>query len=554
MIVVIPVCDKDVALAIRNIEHAFQLEGSVEYDAIIAHERGFDASKILETAACYFANGKEFTYEPWKGDPSWPQGANWAWASVARHMANQKEPWFWWEADATPLCDGWLDSLADAYKTGGRLFAGAVTQQNGLTYMAGVAIWPATTSVKCEHAIFARTEAFDVVASVRDGILRHTHDLSRLIAHTPTINNTHFTCQADVQRVIPPGAVLFHKCKDGSLLDVMQGKEPATGEPTMNVLDGAPSFTEQTPWPSGYFTFPAATNTVYFNCSCAKLNGDLHLFTRRWRYAIPQKGRVQKLNQSDLAIWRIRPNMTLDNNAIIPHVPSRYPHEQWEDPRAMIGDDGRVYLGFACWVHYKPWSIRQSFARLSHDYRTVEPLFEAPYGGNTRVPNSGRTHEKNWIWFQHEGRWICQYAINPGEFFAVDGKGNITEKWKSHEIAIDWKYGVPLRGGTPLTRVGDELLGFFHSATVWRKPQRRYYMGAYTLHAKPPFALKRITPVPLLSGSEHDMRGLGGPLVIFPNGAMLQDNQWLVVFGVNDEACGWIKIPNDELQGLLKPV
>ena len=550
MIVVIPVCHKDCFLAVRNLEHCIQMESSVDYDCFIALERtGSPPVTIVDRAKEYFKSVDIISVEPWKGDQTWPVPANWMWQSVARELANQKLPWLWWEPDATPLCPKWLDILADAYKSGKRPFAGAVTRLNEFTYMAGVAIYPPNTPERCSHALFARTEAFDVVAGVRDGILRQTHDISSLIAHTSSINNTHFTCQADVEKHVPEGAVLFHKCKDGSLLDVLQGKTPSPE--SVNPADNAPSFCEQTQWPCGYFAFPAASNTVHFNCSIAKVGESLHLFTRRQRFNIEVKGRAAKQNRSDLAIWKVRPNMTLESNPILPNVPTRYPLEQWEDPRAMVGADGRIYLGMATWVHWKPWSIRQSFARLTHDWRTLEPLFEAPYGGNTRIPATGRTHEKNWIWFEHDGKWTCQYSINPGEFFAVDSKGNITGTWKSPEITVPWTHGLPLRGGTPLTRVGDELIGFFHTATVWRKPQRRYYMGAYALEGKPPFRLTRMTTEPLLIGSEHDFRALSGPLVIFPNGALLQGDDWLVTFGVNDEACGWIKIPHKDLQGVL---
>jgi predicted GH43/DUF377 family glycosyl hydrolase len=552
MIVVIPVCHKDAAIAVRNIEHAFMLDGQVDFQAVIAHERGWDASATTEAAECYFKGVSHIVYEPWKGDKQWPQIQNWCWSSVAREIVALNKPWFWWEADATPVKIGWLTALRDAYKSGKRPFAGACTQLNGLNYMAGVAIYPPNTPDRCSHALFARTEAFDVVAGVRDGILRNTHDISSLIAHTPSVNNTHFTCHADVEKYVPESAVLFHKCKDGSLLNVLQGKTPS--DELINPADNAPSFCEQTPWPCGYFTFPTASNTVYFNCSFAKVGDSLHLFTRRQRFNIDVRGRAQKQNKSDLAIWKVRHNMTLEPNAILPTVPQRYPMEQWEDPRAMVGADGRIYLGMATWVHYKNWSIRQSFARLTHDWRTLEPLFEAPYGGNTRIPATGRTHEKNWIWFEHDGRWTCQYSINPGEFFSVDGKGNVIQSWKSPEITVPWTHGLPLRGGTPLTRVGDELIGFFHTSTVWNKPKRRYFMGAYALEGKPPFRLRRMTTEPLLIGSEHDFRALGGPLVIFPNGALLDGDDWLVTFGVNDEACGWIKIPHKELQGVLKPV
>lgn len=210
-------------------------------------------------------------------------------------------------------------------------------------------------------------------------------------------------------------------------------------------------------------------------------------------------------------------------------------------------------MSFATWVHHQKWSIRQSFTRLTRDWRAVEPLWESPHGGNTRRPEVNRVHEKNWIWFQHDSQWWCQYAINPGEFFRVDGNGNPVEVQKSKDVSLAaWQFGLPLRGGTPPVRVGDEYVAFFHTSTVWQKPKRRYYMGAYTFDAAPPFTLRRMTLQPLLTGSDQDFRALNGPLVIFPNGSILRDNEWLVTFGVNDEACGWVKIPHEDLEARLE--
>lgn len=561
MLCVLSVHERDLDSAIRNVSHALTLDGKVDFPCLIACEVGLETGALEEACTGYFSHVSIYRMDKWTGDPAWPQGPNWAWQNAARYIESSKllrQPWLWWEPDAVPLKPGWLSTLAAAYESGSRPFAGPVAIQPSVgAYMAGVAIYPPMVSQHVQFAMLTRTQPWDVVASVRDGILRKTHDLSALICHTPASSNTHFESIDDVVRLIPESAVLFHKCKDGSLLDVLQGKSgpvergPAAAVPYVRV----PSFTEQTVWPSGYFTFPTATNTAYFNCSLADTSKGLHLFTRRERYNLEAvTGGALQGRRNDLAIWRIRDNMTLEATPQLPTCPSRYPLEQWEDPRAVVGEDGQVYVGFATWVHQKTWSIRQSLTRLSADWRKLDVLFEPAYGGNTPRPTDGRTHEKNWIWFQHDGAWHCQYSINPGDVFKVDRQGAVIDSWKTREASIGWDNGLPLRGGTPPVRLGDEYLAFFHTSIMWQKPKRRYYMGAYTFAAEPPFALKRITAEPLLVGSEHDFRALGGPLVIFPAGCTLRDGQWLVVFGVNDEACGWLRIPDNDLQELLTPV
>lgn len=97
-------------------------------------------------------------------------------------------------------------------------------------------------------------------------------------------------------------------------------------------------------------------------------------------------------------------------------------------------------------------------------------------------------------------------------------------------------------------RVGDEYISFFHSSVYWKGRQKRYIMGAYAFEAKPPFKVTRITPTPLLAGSDQDTRINGGPPCIFVNGSVFDGKEWLLSFGVNDEACGWIRIPHRKLE------
>lgn len=309
--------------------------------------------------------------------------------------------------------------------------------------------------------------------------------------------------------------------------------------------NAVPSFLEQTKWDCGLFTTPAGTElTVHYNCSIVAYEGKRFLFTRRHRYWGGQ------MNESDIAIFRIRKNMTLQLVSI-PELPKRFQGEQWEDPRAVIGTNKLCYVACATWLHGETsFSIRQSLLRLSPDWRRAYVVAEPEYGGNTPQPTRTARHEKNWIWFEHEGVWHFIYSIVPHVVVRAGLEWKI-EKQHSTKVEFPWTHGEP-RGGTPPIRIGDEYLCFFHSAVPWRPQKRRYFMGAYAFQAKPPFKITRYTPEPLLIGSENDFRSLNSPLVIFPNGALLEGQELLVVFGVNDEHCGWIKIPVADLNKRMK--
>ena len=72
-------------------------------------------------------------------------------------------------------------------------------------------------------------------------------------------------------------------------------------------------------------------------------------------------------------------------------------------------------------------------------------------------------------------------------------------------------------------------------------------MGCYAFEAKPPFRVTRVSKKPILSGSENDPRNLGAPCVVFAEGVIHRDGEWLVVGGSNDCKCFWTRIPHDEL-------
>ena len=571
MLVVIPVCEKDAELAIRNIEHCLTLDGKCEFKAIVATERSFDSQPVLDAAARYFSGVDHCVYEDYKGDPQWPRPQNYAWQNVARWIEQKyRTPWFWWEQDAIVLKPGAFATLAYAHKQGGRDFAGAVTQLMGQFYLAGVAIYPWNISTYAVNALLTQAEAWDKMGSVRDGVLRRTHDISPLICHVPDRGNVHFKTHKDLERQIPETAVIFHKCKDGSLLDVLQNKEGTSdelddeGKPSAQSGGKSsvlyPSFTEQTKYPCGYFTFPTPLHlTCYYNCSLAEHMGSRYLFTRRHRHRIYDPSSSASDNCSDLAIWKIRPNMTLESTPTLPLLPQRHRNEQWEDPRA-VSHDGTLYLSFSNWVHNQKWPGRQSFTRLSADWRKVEVVWEPNYGNNASKPENGTGWEKNWIWFPHEEWWHCIYSIEPHVVFKVNADGTPVQTFTNKPITLPWEHGE-IRGGTPPIKISDdEYLCFFHSCVMWQKPKRRYFMGAYTFSTKAPFEIKRITPTPILAGSELDYRVLGSPLVIFPNGALPDYDEkgvlegFTVVFGVNDENCGWLKMPWKDLENSMVKV
>jgi len=553
MLVVIPVCHKDEELVLKNLDWVAELDGKIEAECSISCPEGFAFRAVSEKAMRIFSGGVVMDiYSEWGGDPKWPQPQNWAWQSTARHMARQPLPWLWWEADSTPVRKGWIEALRKEYEAGGKPFMGYVTDQNGTEpHMAGVGVYPPEVARYSINAMLCRAMPFDVMLA-RD-TLAQTHKANHLIQHHVHENgdSTHFPTSASVDEIIQPGVVLFHRCKDGSLIDRLRDPRSVSGmlkslfakpKPKPRTW---PSITKQTPWKCGLFDLPSHNTECHFNCALTEQNKTLWLVSRRWRRTGFQPW------QSDIVRHSLGENLTITKSVPIVLPKQCGVFEQHEDPRIIQHGPGFL-LGYCSWLMGARFQAHQALATLDSQWNCVSTL-HLRYGNNGPYPGAGTGHEKNWTWFIHEGQLHLDYQFSPHIVVALDDK--MRQKEHKTPTPLEWKYGH-IRGGTPPVKVGDEYVSFFHSSMPWRQKQNRYFMGAFAFEAKPPFAVTRITPEPLLAGSDEDLRTLGGPLVVFPCGALLDtvwrmpngvSNQFIVTLGVNDQSCAWIEIPLGEL-------
>lgn len=303
---------------------------------------------------------------------------------------------------------------------------------------------------------------------------------------------------------------------------------------------------EQTKWNAGLFDIRTDPNTRFFNPSLVKRGDQYWLFARRARNI---KGDWMGMNDIVAHLFDRRTKAIRASVGVV--FPKHYKEEHYEDPRTMwMG--GSLYISCTTFIPRMFTGAHQKIARLNDQFYSGRPLSPI-YGGNGGSPllNEGR-HEKNWLWFEHDGRPHMVYRAVPHEVVEFDSFEEFRAV-KTHRTRFAhkaWCHGE-LRGGTPPVRVGDEYWTFFHSSLVWRKPKRQYFMGAYAFSAKPPFEMTRMTFRPLLAGSIADPWAEGLPLVVFPCGAVYENGTWLVTYGVNDYVCGWIEIPHSELESEL---
>lgn len=239
MIPVLHFCSKDADLMVKNLEWWLELDGKVDFHAILSHDdatpsRQVEAVKRL--ADQYFRSAEVFWY-PQPIKKSWPAAPNWAWQNTARYIAATKnEPWFWIESDVVAIRKGWLSDIAEEHQRAGKPFSGHIVDRLG--HLNGAAVYPPNVALYSVDAFRTEESAWDVVLgkdlSLDGNILKNVHPAHTLFQHCWCINpddgkawngsgelatfkNTH-----DVVRLVDLTMAIFHRCKDGTLIDMLR--------------------------------------------------------------------------------------------------------------------------------------------------------------------------------------------------------------------------------------------------------------------------------------------------------------------------------------------
>lgn len=294
-------------------------------------------------------------------------------------------------------------------------------------------------------------------------------------------------------------------------------------EDFVEVGDDTPTLNQQAEkqgWQSGIFNFGKAESSEvdYFNPGLVRRPDGLWLLVRRSELVV---GMPYGRN----GIWACK----LVEDEMKPHggpqlvFPDSKVDEQFEDPRAVYWN-GQTWVGCVnfTWFADGSWTGAHQMLGVFRDDEEWTPIArrDPPVETNlgTAGPNNG-FHQKNWLWFFYEGKLHLIYQSDPWKVIEF---GQSWEEQKGHlSEGVKWKYGV-VRGGTPPVQVGDLFYTFFHSSLPWRGRFRRYYMGAMTFEAKPPFKPVAWTQKPILTGSQNDHWQQRKPLVVFPCGAVYE--------------------------------
>lgn len=205
-----------------------------------------------------------------------------------------------------------------------------------------------------------------------------------------------------------------------------------------------------------------------------------------------------------------------------------------EDPRFFIFQD-QLYLSYCDGYQMAQAKIDTETLQATESFYLNKPVRE-------------RT-EKNWTFFEHENKIMSVYQVHPHIIFEMNGSEYVTK----HETAfnINWVYGIPRGGTSPIKINKDQYLSFFHSSIDTRSRERQYYIGAYIFSAKPPFEPLFISKEPIISGDKINInipRMNNRIYVVFPGGCIPTESGYDVYYGYNDHQCRILKVTHEMLK------
>jgi hypothetical protein len=229
VMVVFPFCSRDWPIALRNLQWMAVLNSSLPQrweivlhcDSTITEDQLGQATSAAAKAFCRVS----VNHYPAPKNRNWPMAPNVAFQQAALHMATRKQSWLWLEPDAIPVRPDWLQALQSRYDRCGKPFMGPIVKHMG--HMNGVGIYPFDFPKYSPDAMRTSTVAWDFV--MREDMIDCCHDASDLIQHCWGIvgGQPHhrdgpaatFHSQKQVDEWLNPSSVIFHRCKDGSIID-----------------------------------------------------------------------------------------------------------------------------------------------------------------------------------------------------------------------------------------------------------------------------------------------------------------------------------------------
>lgn len=242
--------DKD--QAIRLAEWIRELGNVKHHDCLLVVDPGTNETGVIEPFREAFGNVWKINSEPFEAPEKWgsgttdARGPNELFLAAAIYVETKlKRPFFWMEPDAVPMRASWLDEIEQAYRAAKKPFMGMyVNIPPHEPHMSGIGVYPAMVADYSMAMRIPGKIAWDYagrVDTVGSGPSRPPKaHFTNLIQHEYRVQwygeekpvGPSFPTKASLKH-IKPETVVFHRCKDETLIDRLreQRGKPVKVEP-----------------------------------------------------------------------------------------------------------------------------------------------------------------------------------------------------------------------------------------------------------------------------------------------------------------------------------
>lgn len=230
LVVVLPVARPDFALAVKWLKWVKILDvfpGMHRYDLIVfcAQSLPVDARLVLE----HEIENTQWCLEVHPDDYEHPE---YGYAAAANSMFRGAlecvedlfpgRPMLWCEADTTPMHERWFQEIEKEYNECGKPFLGDWHLDGAIPHLTGNAVYPADWRVQAPSlALLPQPAPHQGWDSLCAPETLPKSARSKRIQQLWIIDPTFSYTEADVNEKIRPETALFHRCKDGSVIDVL---------------------------------------------------------------------------------------------------------------------------------------------------------------------------------------------------------------------------------------------------------------------------------------------------------------------------------------------
>lgn len=223
MLIVLPFCHRDLPQAEGLARWIAELGGVEKHDCLLVHEKHVPAESVAAPLASAFRTVSELLVfnvpqADWSSGNGDASACNEMWIQTATHVQSSlKVRWLWMEPDCCPLRRTWADEIEADDRAGGKPFSAArVTASTG-PRLSGIAVYPPSVASYSVAALMAERVPWDLAGAA--DFAKHGHFTGRIHHVLRTSANAPTFPDAAALDAIPPGAALFHPCKDGSLIE-----------------------------------------------------------------------------------------------------------------------------------------------------------------------------------------------------------------------------------------------------------------------------------------------------------------------------------------------